>query len=87
MTVGTKDLKNRLSHYLRRVRQGEVVRVADRGHVIAEIRAVDGDDEDAALSNLEAAGVLTVGTGRFASVKRVRLRGVRASRAVLEDRG
>jgi antitoxin (DNA-binding transcriptional repressor) of toxin-antitoxin stability system len=89
MTVGTKDLKNRLSHYLRRVREGEVVRVTDRGQVVAEIRAVQPPDQEdgAILAELEAAGVLTIGSGRFGAVQRVRLRGVRASRAVLADRG
>lgn len=91
MKVGTKDLKNRLSHYLRKVRHGEVVRVTDRGQVVAEIRAVTPapeEDEGAALADLEAAGLVTLGSGRFRPVKGVRLRGsVRASRALLDDRG
>jgi len=37
--VGIRELKNRLSDYLRRVRRGEEVLVTDRGEVIAEIRA------------------------------------------------
>lgn len=90
MNVGTKELKNRLSHYLGRVRAGEVVRVTDRGEVIAELRAVTrpSTDEQAILGELEAEGVITVGTGRFTPHRRVRLRGGRsASRTVLEDRG
>jgi antitoxin (DNA-binding transcriptional repressor) of toxin-antitoxin stability system len=89
VTVGTKDLKNRLSHYLRRVRAGEVVRVTDRGQVVAEIRAAgrSRSKEDLALAELEASGVLTLGSGNFARFPGVRLRGVRASRAVLADRG
>jgi len=35
--VGVRDLKTRLSHWLRKVREGEVVRVTDRGEVVAEI--------------------------------------------------
>jgi len=89
MNVGTKDLKNRLSHYLKRVRQGEVVRVTDRGRPVAEIRAIaeSASDDGNALAELEASGLLTVGTGRFAAVRRLRLRRARASRAVLKDRG
>jgi len=48
VTVGTKDLKNNLSRYLQRVREGEVVRVTDRGKVIAELRSVpptEGDEQ------------------------------------------
>jgi prevent-host-death family protein len=35
--VGIRELKNRLSEYLRYVRAGEAVFVTDRGEVIAEI--------------------------------------------------
>lgn len=37
-TVGIRELKSRLSEYLRRVRAGEAILVTDRGEVIAEIR-------------------------------------------------
>src|SRR5215472_1580845 len=36
-TVGVRELKNRLSEYLRRVRAGESVLVTNRGEVVAEI--------------------------------------------------
>ena len=36
-TVGIKELKNSLSHYLRVVQSGEVVRVTDRNEIVAEI--------------------------------------------------
>jgi prevent-host-death family protein len=36
-TVGIRELKNRLSDYLRQVRSGERVLVTDRGHVVAEL--------------------------------------------------
>lgn len=35
--VGIRDLKNRLSEYLRLVRAGERVLVTDRGEVVAEL--------------------------------------------------
>lgn len=38
MAVGVRELKNRLSEYLRRVRAGEEILVTDRGEVIAELR-------------------------------------------------
>lgn len=37
--VGIRELKNRLSEYLRRVRAGETILVTDRGEVVAEIRS------------------------------------------------
>lgn len=36
--VGIRELKNRLSEYVRLVRAGEVVMVTDRGEVVAELR-------------------------------------------------
>lgn len=36
--VGIRELKNRLSEYLRLVRRGEDILVTDRGTVVAEIR-------------------------------------------------
>ncbi|MHB8382211.1 MAG: type II toxin-antitoxin system Phd/YefM family antitoxin [Candidatus Binataceae bacterium] len=37
-SVGVKQLKSRLSEYLRIVRSGETVLVTDRGEVVAELR-------------------------------------------------
>ena len=36
-TVGIRDLKNKLSRYVRRVAAGERVTVTDRGRVVAEL--------------------------------------------------
>jgi antitoxin (DNA-binding transcriptional repressor) of toxin-antitoxin stability system len=36
--VGIRELKARLSHYVREVRHGEVILVTDRGEVVAELR-------------------------------------------------
>ena len=37
-TVGIRELKSKLSHYVRLVEAGEVVMVTDRGRVVAELR-------------------------------------------------
>jgi antitoxin (DNA-binding transcriptional repressor) of toxin-antitoxin stability system len=37
--VGIRELKNRLSEYIRLVRSGEHVLITDRGEVVAELRA------------------------------------------------
>lgn len=90
MNIGTKELKNRLSHYLRQVRAGHVVRVTDRGRVVAELRAVEQQpsDDREYLVELDALGIVTLGTNRFEPIRPVRLRGrLRASKAVLQDRG
>lgn len=49
--IGVRELKARLSAYLRDVERGEVVLVTDRGRVIAELRAASG--QAAAESELE----------------------------------
>jgi antitoxin (DNA-binding transcriptional repressor) of toxin-antitoxin stability system len=36
--VGIRELKNRLSEYVRLVRQGEEIQVTHRGEVVAELR-------------------------------------------------
>ena len=38
-SVGIRELKNRLSHYIRLVKRDEAVQVTDRGVVVAELRS------------------------------------------------
>lgn len=68
--VKIAELKNRLSHYLRRVQRGESILVADRDRVIARIERVGSDarasSSDAErLERLEARGVLRRGKGKL----------------------
>jgi antitoxin (DNA-binding transcriptional repressor) of toxin-antitoxin stability system len=66
--VAVRELKNRLSAYLREVARGEVVLVTDRGRVVAELRRPSGDlpptSLDGALARLHAEGALTPGPHR-----------------------
>ena len=39
-SVGLRELKNRLSEYVDRVKSGEALVVTDRGHAVAEIRPI-----------------------------------------------
>jgi antitoxin (DNA-binding transcriptional repressor) of toxin-antitoxin stability system len=64
VTVGVRELKNRLRHYLRRVRVGDVVVVTDRGDVVAELRQptfTDGPTPYAAVNRQIAAGTISEG--------------------------
>jgi antitoxin (DNA-binding transcriptional repressor) of toxin-antitoxin stability system len=65
-TVGIRELKNRLSEYLRDVRQGESVLVTDRGEVVAEFspprHGVTDPTVPAALLLLAKRGLITLGT-------------------------
>jgi antitoxin (DNA-binding transcriptional repressor) of toxin-antitoxin stability system len=64
-TVGIRELKNRLSEYLRAVRRGESVLVTDRGEVVAEFSPPrNGAIEPrvpAALLAMSKKGLVTLG--------------------------
>ena len=64
-TVGVRDLKNKLSEYLRRVRRGESVIVTDRGEAVAELLPPGQGPGDpsvpAGLRSLARRGLLTLG--------------------------
>ena len=65
-SVGIRELKNRLSEYLRRVRSGESVLVTDRGEVVAEILPPGQAQTDASvpvgLLTLARRGLATLGS-------------------------
>lgn len=48
-TVGVRELKNRLSEYIRQARSGEGVLVTDRGHVVAELAPPGHGSSDASV--------------------------------------
>ncbi len=61
--VGLKVLKNKLSEYVRLASQGEIVLIADRDRVVAEIVAPRagraGDVPDALLAEMVRRGIVT----------------------------
>jgi len=65
-TVGVRELKNRLSEYLREVRRGEHILVTDRGEVIGELSPPGQGASDASvpagLLALAKRGILTLGS-------------------------
>jgi antitoxin (DNA-binding transcriptional repressor) of toxin-antitoxin stability system len=94
-TVGIRELKNRLSEYLRQVRLGESVLVTDRGEVVAEFSPPGRVAADASvppgLLALARRGLLTLGSpgdaGVYVPLPRVR-RGKRSAAELLdEERG
>jgi prevent-host-death family protein len=93
-TVGVRELKNRLSEYLRDVRSGEIVLVTDRGEVVAEIAPPGSRAPDpsvpAGLVALAKKGLLTLGTPGdstvYPALPRKRRR-YRAAQLLDEERG
>jgi prevent-host-death family protein len=56
--VGVRDLKARLSEYLRRVRSGQTIVITDHGQVIGRILPAERPQEER-LRALQAAGLLS----------------------------
>ena len=63
-TVGVRDLKNRLSHHLKRVRAGARLTVTERGRPIAMLAPVKEKDDLAWLHNMVAEGRLQWSGGK-----------------------
>ncbi len=78
--VGIRELKNRLTHYLGEVRNGENVVVTDRGKPVAILHRLDKIEEDAGieerLAALAAQGHVRLPTqkGPFKKIKPLELR-------------
>ena len=53
ISVGIRELKDRLSEYLRMVRSGEEILVTDRGEAVAELRQPTSAPGKAAYPELE----------------------------------
>ncbi len=89
MRVGVRNLKNSLSHYLRLVKAGEVVYVAEHSRIVAELRPArpTRTHDEAALAQLEELGLLSRGDGMVEDFEPVRMRKGRSlTETVLEDR-
>jgi prevent-host-death family protein len=71
-TVGIRELKNRLSDYVRQVRTGEGVLVTDRGQVVAELtppgRGASDPTVPAGLLALARRNLVALGTQNGADV-------------------
>lgn len=90
-TVGVKELKDRLTHYLRRTKQGEEVIVTERGKPTALLQPIKTADQaasiEARLSRLAALGIITLPTRRTRQQpKPLKISGPPVSQAILDDR-
>jgi len=92
--VGLRELKNRLSEYIRQVRSGEGVLVTDRGEVVAELvppgQATTDSSVPSGLVLLARKGLLTLGSQNdsslYPALPRL-LRRRRAEQLLDEERG
>jgi antitoxin (DNA-binding transcriptional repressor) of toxin-antitoxin stability system len=91
--VGIRDLKSRLSEYLRMVRRGEEILITDRGEVVAELRQPNRSASELrypALALYARQGKVLVGEpnspGLYAANPRIAEDGT-AARLLSEERG
>lgn len=92
-SVGIRDLKSRLTYYLRLIKGGERLVVTDRGKPIALIRPLDGSEAQATveerLAVLAKQGKirLPLKKGRFdLKTPPIKVKGKPLSRIIIEDR-
>lgn len=91
--VGIKELKNRLTHYLRRTKQGEEVVVTERGKPIALIQPIRSASRaasrEARLARLAGLGLVTLPTRQPRKrIRAVKVSGPPVSQAILgEEKG
>ena len=90
-SVGVRELKNRLTEYLRRTKRGEEIIVTERGQPIALLQAIQSAQRpvtiEARLARLAAQGRLTLPTRKpLKRLRRVTVRGTPLSRMILDDR-
>ena len=94
-TVGVRELKNRLSEYLRRAKSGEGVLVTDRGQVVAELTPPGHGATDASvpagLLALARRNLLAIGApadqDMYPALRRARRRKRTAAELLQDERG
>jgi len=85
--VGVETLKDRLSEYLERAREGERILITERGKSIALLGPIEGGEVIKRAWELVESGVASWSGGKpRGSHPRPRVKGMSASAIVLEDR-
>ena len=91
-TVGVRELKNRLTHYLSEVKGGENVVVTDRGKPVAIMHRLDKLEDDDGLEErlaaLAAQGYLTLPATKEQRVvpQRMKVEGELVSETIIRER-
>lgn len=90
-TVGVRELKNRLTLYLKQTKGGQEIVVTERGNPIAIIQPIRGAKRarslDARLARLAEDGLVTLPTRKpLARLRRIKVKGEPVSRTILDDR-
>ena len=83
-TVGIKELKAHLSHYLGKARSGATILITDRGQAVAELHPLS--QERQVLQSMAAQGRLRWAGGKPKGLAGEQVQGREVSEIVLEDR-
>jgi len=89
ITAGIRELKIRLSSYIRKVESGETVKVTTRGRTVAIITPpMEPSPERRQMEELARRGMIILGNGRKPQGLNppIRVRGKPLSRIIIEDR-
>ncbi len=87
LAVGIKNLKNHLSSYLQKVKEGEILTVTDRGKNVAYILPIDSKNVMDEVLPLIKEGLLNWNGGKpKGNIRPPVIRGKQTSDIVLEDR-
>jgi prevent-host-death family protein len=89
-TAGIRELKARLSEYIGKVRNGETVRVTDRGKTVAMLTPpAEPAPFPEWMRKAAAEGKITLPTrqGPIGLAKPIKTRGKPLSQMIIEDRG
>ena len=90
--IGTAELKNRLSYFLRKVKEGQKVLVTDRGKPVARLLPVSGDSLSSTNEEILAAMIeeglvqCSMHKNEFEEFSPLSLEGVSISEMLEEDR-
>lgn len=86
-TVGVRELRTRLSHYLRRIKEGERIVVTAHGEPVAVMVSAPADVIDERLEAMLRDGTAHWEGGKPRGLRRpVKVRGRSVAEAVIEDR-
>jgi len=83
-TVGIRELKANLSHYVRLAKQGERIVITDRGQEVAELRRITPEHEG--LRRLIDSGMVRWSGGKPTLPRQRTIRGGPISDTVIENR-
>ncbi|HEY7555126.1 MAG TPA: type II toxin-antitoxin system prevent-host-death family antitoxin [Candidatus Binatia bacterium] len=85
--AGVRDLKNKLSHYLREVKKGRSIMITERGKIVATIVPAKEDAAGEKLKKLARSGLGTWRGGKPKGASRsVVVKGKPVADIVLEER-